>query len=92
MRDACNMFDGIEHLTLFSFRSLNLAFKKAGYVETKTQSLITELHALRNYLSYEHDPYLASPQSPFQAGFLSEELIESSGLGYKIQAVYTIEQ
>ena len=86
------MFDGIEHLTLFSFCSLDIAFKKAGYVATSSQSLIAELHALRNYLGYEQDPYLASPQTPFHAEFLSADLIESSGLGYKIQAVYRIEQ
>jgi hypothetical protein len=86
------MFDGIEHLTLFSFRSLNLAFKNAGYIESISQSVISELHALRNYLGYERDPYLANPQDLFNATFLSAELIESSGLGYKIQAVYRVEQ
>jgi len=92
MRDACNMFDGIEHLTLFSARSLEIAFTKAGYSPINSQSVISELHALRNYLGYELDPYLANPEMPFQAEFLSAESIEASGLGYKIQAVYRIEQ
>jgi len=92
MRDACNMFDGIEHLTLFSARSLEIAFKKASYTPINSQSVISELHALRNYLGYERDPYLANPEMPFHAEFLSAESIEATGLGYKIQAVFRIEQ
>jgi 2-polyprenyl-3-methyl-5-hydroxy-6-metoxy-1,4-benzoquinol methylase len=91
MRDACNMFDGIEHLTLFSARSLDIAFKKARYSHVNSQSVISEIHTLRNYLGYEPDPYLANPEMPFHAEFLSAEKIESSRLGYKIQAVYRIE-
>ena len=32
LREDCNMFDGIEHLTLFSALSLDIAFEKAGYI------------------------------------------------------------
>jgi len=82
------MFDGIEHLTLFSAHSLDIAFDKAGYTLVDRQSVISESHALRNYLSYEKDPYLSAPKAPFSAQFLSPDLIEKAGLGYKIQAVY----
>lgn len=92
MREACNMFDGIEHLTLFSLRSLDIAFQKAGYSSIANQSVISELYALQNYLGYEQDVYLANPETSFNADFLSAERIETSGLGYKIQAVYRIDK
>lgn len=91
LREACNMFDGIEHLTLFSARSLDTAFERAGYALVDRHSVISESHALRNYLSYEQDPYLSTPEAPFAAEFLSPDSIEKTGLGYKIQAVYRIQ-
>lgn len=90
MRGACNMFDGIEHLTLFSANSLDIAFEKAGYSLINRQSVISESHVLRNYLCYERYPYLASAKPGFSPEFLSGDYIESCGLGYKIQAVYRI--
>jgi len=90
MRETCNMFDGIEHLTLFSAHSLDIAFDSAGYTLVSRHSVISESHALSNFLSYQRDPYLSIPEAPFSAQFLSPDLIEESGLGYKIQAVYKI--
>ncbi|MCP9787669.1 methyltransferase domain-containing protein [Cyanobium sp. Maggiore-St4-Cus] len=90
LRDDCNMFDGIEHLTLFSSRSLDIAFDKAGFSCLVKQSVISEVHAIRNYLSYQADPYIATPVSPFEAAFLDADSLENSGLGYKIQAVYRL--
>ena len=88
MRDACNMFDGIEHLTLFSARSIDAAFCNAGYLPIVKQSVISEIYALSNYLGYVPDPYLSEHKNSFPAQFLSADAIESAGLGYKIQAVY----
>jgi hypothetical protein len=82
------MFDGIEHLTLFSAHSLSLAFEAAGYELASLKTVISESHALANFLSYQIDPYLSQPERQFTAAFLDPEAIESCGLGYKIQAVY----
>ena len=88
MRGACNMFDGVEHLTLFSKRSLNLAFAKAGFELVRFQTVISEVHAIRNFLSYAQDPYLSNVDHPILESFLDPYTIESLGLGYKIQAIY----
>lgn len=90
MRADCNMFDGIEHQTLFSSSSLDSAFEQAGFTRMAKNSVISEIHAITNYLSYQADPYLDSPLSPFKSDFLSDNMLESSGLGYKIQAVYRL--
>jgi cyclopropane fatty-acyl-phospholipid synthase-like methyltransferase len=90
MREDCNMFDGIEHLTLFSSRSLDTAFQSAGFTCVAKSTVISEIHAITNYLSYQSDPYLDAPLVPFKTDFLSATTLESSGQGYKIQAVYQL--
>ena len=93
MREKSNMFDGIEHLTLFSKKSLDICFKNAGFTSKKVRSIISESFALKNYLSYESDPYL--PSSNNNGEFISElidfDSIEEKLLGYKIQACYRLE-
>ena len=91
MRGACNMFDGIEHLTLFSAHSLDLAFSKAGYALVDRQSVISESQVLQNFMSYASDPYLSQPCQQFQPEFLSADSIEAGGHGYKIQGLYRLE-
>ena len=91
MRSECNMFDGIEHLTLFSARSLMIAFEKAGYTLAMHQSVISEYQVIQNFLSYESNPYLSKPRQDFKPEFLSPDVIERSGQGYKIQAVFKVE-
>ena len=90
MRDKCNMFDGIEHLTLFSKKSLDLCFSNSGFSSASAKSVISDSFAIKNYLSYESDPYL--PSNPHSESFLHDlidfDSIESNFLGYKIQACY----
>ena len=88
MRGECNMFDGIEHLTLFSAASLEIAFRQAGYTLLSLQSVISESQVVQNFLSYASDPYLSKPSQDFKPEFLSADVIEQSGHGYKIQAVF----
>ena len=93
MREKSNMFDGIEHLTLFSKKSLDICFENAGFSSKITKTIITESFALKNYLSYESDPYLPSNNNNCES---IEELIDFDGIeeklfGYKIQACYRLE-
>jgi|GEM_PF-6308198 len=88
MRGACNMFDGVEHLTLFSKRSLNLAFTKVGFELVRSETIISEVYAISNFLNYEQDPYLPNSSKPIIESILDAKTIESSGFGYKIQAIF----
>ena len=92
MRENCNMFDGIEHLTLFSSKSLDKCFAEAGFKLVTKKSVINEKFAINNYLSYECDPYLPRNQSSNQSidKMLSLDKAELFSLGYKIQACYTL--
>ncbi len=90
MREKCNMFDGIEHLTLFSAFSLNLCFEQAGLSPLFHSSVITDSFALNNYLSYESDPYLPVNQlsDKLCSSVIDFASIEKKSLGYKIQACF----
>jgi len=90
LRDKCNMFDGIEHLTLFSSRSLDAAFQNSGFSCLAKKTVISEIHAITNFLGYQADPYLGTPSHPLTLDLLSDDYLENSGLGYKIQSVYQL--
>lgn len=90
LREECKMFDGIEHLTLFSLNSLKIAFSKAGFKLVEAQSVISEKFALSNYLSYCADPYHPTFKSSFPASFSDYQSLEENMLGYKIQATFSL--
>lgn len=91
MQKKCNMFDGIEHLTLFSAKSLDSAFNSADFTKVVVKSVITDYFAFNNYLNYENDPYMPDNDNyDLLHSLLAKDFIESSGLGYKLQACYKI--
>lgn len=91
LRSECNMFDGIEHLTLFSSLSLDKAFTEAGFTLASKKTVISEQFAISNYLNYEQDPY--HPVQKSKESYLRDVVdfnqIEKHSLGYKIQACYS---
>jgi len=90
MREDCTKLDGIEHQTLFSTSGLDRAFNAAGFTCHAKKSVMSEVHATRSYLSYQADPYLDYPDTPFREDFLFENSQESNGMDYKIQALYRL--
>ena len=88
LRDKCKMFDGIEHLTLFSLKSLKSTFEQAGFTMLSAISVIPDLYPITNYLSYCSDPYLQQPSHKYPIENLGFSDIEQNMLGYKIQAVF----
>lgn len=86
MHDKCNMFDGLEHVNLYSLRTISKLAKEAGYKVLGIESVIDELQPVLNYLRYE-DPYNGSFSNNNDLNFLSQDLILSNSLGYKLQIV-----
>jgi len=86
MRDKCNMFDGLEHVNLYSIKTISALAKEAGYKVLGIESVIDELKPILNYLKYE-DPYNGSFSKNNDLNFLSQDLILSNSLGYKLQIV-----
>jgi 2-polyprenyl-3-methyl-5-hydroxy-6-metoxy-1,4-benzoquinol methylase len=85
LHDKCNMFDGLEHVNLYSPKTIKLLVEQAGYNVVAMKSVIPETNVIANYLSFD-DPYLGN--QPATDGFLemiSNDEILDKLLGYKIQ-------
>jgi 2-polyprenyl-3-methyl-5-hydroxy-6-metoxy-1,4-benzoquinol methylase len=89
MRDKCNMFDGLEHVNLYSLKTITLLATNAGYKVLGIVSVIDELKPVINYLEYE-DPYNGSFRESDDIDFLTQELVLSKMLGYKLQIVLSV--
>ncbi len=86
LHERCNMFDGIEHVNLYSpetiIRFCDINNFKVLYME----SVISELEVLKRYLDYE-DPYFSTNNMSGKFPFFNPELISKHCLGYKMQLV-----
>ena len=89
MRERCNMFDGLEHVNLYSLRTITKTATDAGFKVQAVSSVIDELKPVLNFLAYE-DPYNGSfnPRDDFD--FLTSDLIQQKLLGYKLQVVLSV--
>ena len=86
MRDKCNMFDGLEHVNLYSLETIKMIALRAGYKVHDIVSVIDELKPVMNYLGYE-DPYNGSFSDRNDLDFLTTDLVISKKLGYKLQII-----
>lgn len=87
MQEKCNMFDGLEHVNLYSVKSLMKLAKNNGLSILDIQSVIPELGVLNNHLNYD-DPYQGDNNN-FSSIFdlFSDAEVLKSLLGYKLQVI-----
>ncbi len=86
MREKCNVFDGIEHVNLYSPSTITQTAQRAGFDVIAMESVIDELKPTLNYLRYD-DPYQGSFSSSPDLAFLDANTIHANKLGYKLQVV-----
>lgn len=87
MHEHCNMFDGMEHVNLYSKRSLDVLSQVCGFEILSYETIISELHVMNNYLNYE-DPYFGSFEHNGKLfELLDEQMIVKMGYGYKAQVL-----
>ena len=86
MREKCNMFDGIEHVNLYSPATITETANRAGFDVLAMNSVIDELKPMLNYLRYD-DPYKGSFSPSPDLTFLDVGVIHANRLGYKLQVV-----
>ncbi len=86
MREHCRMFDGMEHVNLYSPATIDLLSKRVNFSILSIESIIDELAPLYNWLSYE-DPYNGSFSKPADAAWINSQRIHENLLGYKLQIV-----
>lgn len=87
LQEKCNMFDGLEHVNLYSKENLEQLASRAGYYVASYETVISEIGVMNNYLQYE-DPYLGSTNNKDTLlGILTADQLLDSNLGYKFQAL-----
>ena len=86
LRERCNMFDGVEHVNLYSPGTISVLCENAGYEILHFETVIDELQVLKKYLDYE-DPYFGDLHGAADLAFLTGDLIHEFRLGYKMQIV-----
>jgi len=87
MQEHSNMYDGLEHVNLYSPETLNLIAEKSGFKVIEMQTVIPEMNVLNNYLNYENGYTGGREATTNLLGMISEQDLNKHLLGYKIQAV-----
>jgi len=88
MQEKCNMFDGLEHVNLYSPDTIKMLAEKAGFSVLIMNTVIPEVKVLNSYLNYE-DPYMSKTvmdENKTLFGMDAKEIL-STLQGYKIQCV-----
>lgn len=87
MREECNMFHTLGHVSLYNPDTIKLMAEKSGFKIVHMETVIHELAVLENYLSYEHPYFGGMPFNGKLLNLLSPEQIHAQKLGYKMQVV-----
>lgn len=86
LRENCNVFDGVEHVNLYSESSIRKLSKACGFELINISDVISEEYPILNFINYE-DPYTPKNKNTKlkKLNFFYKELILKEGLGYKKQ-------
>ena len=87
LQEKCNMFDGIEHVNLYSYKAIEKLAKKCGLKIMHCETVVSEIGVMNNYLNYE-DPYFGNTTNTSNLlNLIDEETLHKNRLGYKMQIV-----
>lgn len=87
LQEKCNMFNGCQHINIFSYGSLKLLLEKKGFTILEKKTMISEFAVLDNYLSFEH-PYKGTKTKVNDLiGLINEKQLHKNMYGYKLQII-----
>ncbi len=86
LHERCNMFDGIEHVNLYSPQTIRRFCEINQLKLLFMETVISELEVVMKYLDYE-DPYFSEKLVGEGFQFLNQKLISKYCMGYKMQLV-----
>lgn len=87
MQEHSNVYDGLEHVNLYSPETLKLVAEKTGFKVVQMQTVIPEMNVLNNYLNYENGYTGNRDATNNLLGLISESDLHKHLLGYKVQVV-----
>lgn len=87
LHERCNVFDGLEHVSLYSFAAIKRLVAAHGFEVLSVETVISEVGVINNHLNY--DPPYTGPaaREGSLVGGMSEADIHERLLGYKFQLV-----
>jgi 2-polyprenyl-3-methyl-5-hydroxy-6-metoxy-1,4-benzoquinol methylase len=87
LQEKCKMFDGIEHVNIYSSKTIELIAKRNEFTVLHMETVISEIPVVANYLEYQ-DPYLGTAVHGGKIlSLIDEESLHRNLLGYKLQVV-----
>lgn len=87
LQESCNMFDGLEHVNLYSLKAIKKLADDCGFDLLSVTSVISEMGVIDNYLNYD-SPYFGETDSVgVISSLVDEEKLLDDLLGYKLQIV-----
>ena len=87
LHEKSNCFDGIEHVNLFSLKSLSIIAKKNNFKILSIRTVFSEIPIIDNYLNFD-TPYMGPSNSKKLLTFFDEKKIHKLLLGYKFQVIF----
>ncbi len=84
LQEKCNMFNGCQHINLFSPETLSRLLENTGYIILEKQSIISEFSVLTNYLNYQHPYFGKGDKVNNFFGLINEDDLHAKMLGYKV--------
>lgn len=87
LQEKCNMFDGIEHVNVYNYASLEKLLDLAGFELLGIQTVIAEIGVINNFMNYDN-PYTGGTNNrQFIPKLITEEKVHETLQGYKFQFV-----
>ena len=87
LKEECNIFDGLEHVNLYSFRSIEALAAKCRLKIINMETVISEIGVMNNYLNYE-SPYFGTTSNTLSLlSLIDKDQLHRNKLGYKMQIV-----
>lgn len=87
LKEECNMFDGLEHVNLYSFKSIETLAAKCHLKIINMETVISEVGVMNNYLNYESPYFGTTSNTSSLLSLVDEEKLHQHKLGYKMQIV-----
>lgn len=86
LHEHCNMFDGFEHVNLYSPKTITTQVSAAKLKVVSMCSVIDEIKPIVNYCGYEN-PYFGSFSSNDLKNIFESKNLLKNQLGYKLQVI-----
>lgn len=87
LQQNCNMFDGLEHVNLYSLKAINKLADDCGFDLLSVTSVISEMGVIDNYLNYDSPYFGEGERLGVMSSLIDEKVILDDLLGYKLQIV-----